>query len=65
VDRLLLKTMTVDSPKAQLSSGEAALWPTRCGQRLPPTRAKNIAPFLLGVFQNSLLFFRQILLAGR
>src|SRR3954454_15930038 len=26
VDRLVLKTMTVDSPKAQISGGKAAIW---------------------------------------
>jgi hypothetical protein len=37
VDCLVLKTMTNESPKAQVLGGEAAC-PTRCGERIPPWR---------------------------
>ena len=51
--------MTVDSPKAQVFLGlreGCSCFANVCDLRA----AKNVAQFLLGVFQNSFLFFRQI-----
>ena len=56
VDRLVLKTMTVDSPKAQISGGKPHLLANAFHLRA----AEDIAQFVFGVFENTLSCLRQI-----
>jgi len=54
VDRLVLKTMPVESPQAQgIRGGEAAAWPTPWGRRIHPRVAKPLSTSALSRVTDS------------